>query len=79
MSVTIFVPLPPRAAASIVKKVAEAVAYAHQKGVIHRDLKPADVLLDAEGEPRTTDFGLAKRGDSDSDLTRTGAVMGTPS
>lgn len=72
-------PLPPREAAEIVKKVAEAVAYAHEKGVIHRDLKPANVLLDANGEPRVTDFGLAKQVESDSDLTRTGAVMGTPS
>ncbi len=72
-------PLPPREAAQIVKKIAEAVAYAHQKGVIHRDLKPANVLLDANGEPRVTDFGLAKQVESDSDLTRTGAVMGTPS
>lgn len=72
-------PLPPREAAEIVKKVAEAVAYAHEKGVIHRDLKPANVLLDANGEPRVTDFGLAKQVESNSDLTRTGAVMGTPS
>jgi tRNA A-37 threonylcarbamoyl transferase component Bud32/ABC-type nitrate/sulfonate/bicarbonate transport system permease component len=72
-------PLPPREAAEIVKKVAEAVAYAHEKGVIHRDLKPANVLLDAKGEPKVTDFGLAKQVESESDLTRTGAVMGTPS
>ena len=72
-------PLPPREAAELVKKVAEAVAYAHEKGVIHRDLKPANVLLDANGEPRVTDFGLAKQVESDGDLTRTGAVMGTPS
>ena len=65
--------------AKLVKKVAEAVAYAHEKGVIHRDLKPANVLLDANGEPKVTDFGLAKQVESDSDLTRTGAVMGTPS
>ena len=72
-------PLPPREAAELVKKVAEAVAYAHDKGVIHRDLKPANVLLDRNGEPRVTDFGLAKQVESDSDPTRTGAVMGTPS
>lgn len=72
-------PLPPREAAEIMKKVAESVAYAHERGVIHRDLKPANVLLDEKGEPRVTDFGLAKQVESDSDLTRTGDVMGTPS
>ncbi len=72
-------PLPPRKATEIVKKAAEAVAYAHEKGVIHRDLKPANVLLNKNGEPRVTDFGLAKQVESERDLTRTGAVMGTPS
>ena len=72
-------PLAPKEAAQITLKVAEAVAYAHDKGVIHRDLKPANVLLDLNGDPKVTDFGLAKRVESDSDLTRTGAVMGTPS
>jgi serine/threonine protein kinase len=72
-------PLPPREAALLCRKVAEAVAHAHASGVIHRDLKPANVLLDKTGEPKVTDFGLAKQVESDSDLTRTGAVMGTPS
>ncbi len=77
-------PLPPREAAQMMKKIAEAVAYAHIEGVIHRDLKPANVLLDQEGEPRVTDFGLAKRtigddAESLAGLTGTGQVLGTPS
>lgn len=72
-------PLSPREAAEIVKKVSEAVSYAHSAGVIHRDLKPANVLLDANGEPKVTDFGLAKQVAAGADLTQTGAVLGTPS
>lgn len=73
-------PLANREAAEIVKACAEAVHYAHQRGVIHRDLKPGNVLMDARGQPRITDFGLAKRLDQDKgSLTVTGQVLGTPS
>jgi tRNA A-37 threonylcarbamoyl transferase component Bud32 len=72
-------PLPPREAAEATQRVAEAVAYAHAHGVIHRDLKPANVLLDKHGHPRVTDFGLAKRVQADSDMTRSGQILGTPS
>lgn len=72
-------PLPPREAAELVRKVAEAVDYAHQKGIIHRDLKPGNVLLDQTGQPRVTDFGLAKHLAADSGLTGTGQILGTPS
>jgi tetratricopeptide (TPR) repeat protein/tRNA A-37 threonylcarbamoyl transferase component Bud32 len=72
-------PLPPSEAAALVRKVAEAVAYAHSRGIIHRDLKPANILLDERGQPQVTDFGLAKRLAADSQLTGTGQVMGTPS
>ena len=72
-------PLEPRAAAELVRQVAEAVHYAHERGVIHRDLKPGNILLDRAGHPRVTDFGLAKRLDADAGLTSTGQVMGTPS
>ncbi len=72
-------PLPPREAAELTRKVAEAIAYAHAHGVIHRDLKPSNILLDTQGQPRVTDFGLAKRVEGDSSLTATGQVLGTPS
>ena len=58
--------------------IARAVHFAHQRGVLHRDLKPGNILLDAQGEPHLTDFGLAKFLQKDSTLTRTNAVLGTP-
>ena len=66
-------------AAQLMEPVARAMYVAHQNGVIHRDLKPANILLTKEGLPKITDFGLAKRLDSDSNQTRTGTIMGTPS
>jgi predicted Ser/Thr protein kinase len=68
----------PTAAVRLVEKLAQALHYAHQLGVIHRDLKPPNVLLDKEGEPRISDFGLAKIIGEDRELTRNGQVMGTP-
>jgi serine/threonine protein kinase len=77
-------PLPPREAAELVLKVAEAIAYAHERGVIHRDLKPGNILLDKNGQARVTDFGLAKRTSAADHsgveaLTTTGQILGTPS
>lgn len=65
-------------AAHLMVRIAQAVHHAHQRGVLHRDLKPINVLLDAAGEPHLTDFGLAKILEADSDLTLTQAVLGTP-
>jgi serine/threonine protein kinase/tetratricopeptide (TPR) repeat protein len=62
----------------LMAKVARAVQYAHEHGVLHRDLKPGNILLDGRGEPFVTDFGLAKWLDTSTDLTRTLAIFGTP-
>ncbi len=72
-------PLPAARAARYVRIIAEAIHYAHERGILHRDLKPHNVLIDAQDEPRITDFGLARQIDVESDLTISGAVLGTPS
>ncbi len=65
-------------AARMISRLAHTVHYAHQRGVLHRDLKPNNILLTPDGTPHLTDFGLAKLVERDSSLTRTAAVMGTP-
>lgn len=69
----------PEQAARIVLDVASALDAAHQQGTIHRDVKPSNILIDDSGRVRITDFGLAMRVEGDSELTRTGQVLGTPS
>ncbi len=69
----------PNDAARVVALVARAVHHAHQRGILHRDLKPGNVLLDREGVPHVTDFGLARKIEGDSGMTQSGAIVGTPS
>lgn len=64
--------------AALVKALSEATHFAHQRGVLHRDLKPQNILMDAEDRPRITDFGLAKQVDDSSEITVTGMGFGTP-
>ena len=72
-------PMPIRRAVELIAKVARTVHYAHEHGILHRDIKPGNILLDAKGEPHLTDFGLARLVESESSVTRTLDVLGTPS
>ena len=72
-------PLSIRQAAELIAKVARTVSYAHEHGILHRDIKPGNILLDVKGEPHLTDFGLARLVESESTITRTLEVLGTPS
>ena len=68
-----------RQSAELISKVARTVHYAHEHGILHRDIKPGNILLDAKSEPLLTDFGLARLVEAESTVTRTKEVMGTPS
>jgi eukaryotic-like serine/threonine-protein kinase len=68
-------PAPPEAAVDIVLQILRAARYAHQRGIVHRDMKPHNVMIDEEGRVKVTDFGIARAGASD--MTETGSVMGT--
>ena len=72
-------PMSIRQAVELIAKVARTVHYAHEHGILHRDIKPGNILLDAKGEPHLTDFGLARLVESESTVTRTLEVLGTPS
>jgi len=72
-------PMPPRKAARILAAVSRAIHFAHQNGVLHRDLKPSNIIVNESGKPLVMDFGLAKQSSETASLTKTGAVIGTPS
>jgi WD40 repeat protein len=71
-------PWPARRAAELIEPLARGVAEAHRLGIVHRDLKPGNILLMADGTPKLTDFGLAKSLATDSGLTQTDSIMGSP-
>jgi serine/threonine protein kinase/tetratricopeptide (TPR) repeat protein len=71
--------IPVRRAAELIAKVARTVHYAHEHKILHRDIKPGNILLDQKGEPHLTDFGLARLVETESTVTRTLEVLGTPS
>ena len=72
-------PMSIRHAAELIAKVARTVHYAHEHGILHRDIKPGNILVDQKGEPHLTDFGLARLIETESTVTRTKEIMGTPS
>ena len=72
-------PLSVREAVQLVAKIARTVQYAHEHGVLHRDLKPGNIMIDREGDPHLTDFGLARLVEKESNVTNSFDVLGTPS
>src|SRR5437868_8348536 len=72
-------PMPVRQAAELLVKIARTVQFAHEHGILHRDIKPGNILLDKKGEPHLTDFGLARLVEQESTMTNSFDVLGTPS
>jgi serine/threonine protein kinase len=72
-------PISLRDATKLIAKIARTVHYTHEHGIVHRDIKPGNILVDAKGEPLLTDFGFARLVEAESTVTRTKEVMGTPS
>ncbi len=72
-------PMQIRCVVELIAKVARTIHYAHERGILHRDVKPGNILLDQKGEPHLTDFGLARLVETESTVTRTMEVLGTPS
>src|SRR6478752_895829 len=68
----------PHETAALIAKLARAIAYAHERTILHRDLKPGNILFDGAGKPYVSDFGLAKWLQRECDLTQTLAILGTP-
>jgi serine/threonine protein kinase/tetratricopeptide (TPR) repeat protein len=72
-------PMSTRRAAELLVKIARTVQFAHERGILHRDIKPGNILLDQNGEPHLTDFGLARLIEQESTVTNSFDVLGTPS
>jgi serine/threonine-protein kinase len=69
-------PLPPEIALGLTEQILRALGYAHRRGIVHRDIKPQNVIIDREGQAKVADFGIARAGDT-SEMTQTGAIVGT--
>ena len=68
-------PLPPDVAVAVIEQILRALGYAHKRGIVHRDVKPQNVIIDEEGQAKVADFGIARAGDSE--MTETGTIIGT--